>query len=35
MGHGQRPAAGEVVLRTVGLTKRFGKILAVDGLDMD
>ncbi len=35
MGHGQRPASGEVVLRTVGLTKRFGKILAVDGLDMD
>jgi ABC-2 type transport system ATP-binding protein len=30
-----RPARGTVVLRTVGLTKRFGSILAVDGLDIE
>ena len=35
MGDGQRTPPGEVVLKTVGLTKRFGKIVAVDGLDMD
>jgi len=27
--------AGEVVLRTAGLVKRFGEILAVDGLDLE
>lgn len=29
------PSQGEAVLRTVGLTKRFGPILAVDRLDLD
>ncbi len=35
MENGQRPGAGEAVLKTVGLTKRFDKIVAVDGLDID
>src|SRR5262245_54658035 len=30
-----RPQPGSVVLRTVGLTKRFGPILAVDGLELE
>jgi ABC-2 type transport system ATP-binding protein len=30
-----RPAPGTVVLRTAGLTKRFGPILAVDNLDIE
>ena len=30
-----RPAPGTVVLRTVGLTKRFGPITAVEGLDLE
>ena len=30
-----RPLAGEVVLRTIGLSKRFGRITAVDGLDLE
>jgi ABC-2 type transport system ATP-binding protein len=30
-----RPPLGTVVLRTVGLTKRFGSITAVDGLDLE
>jgi ABC-2 type transport system ATP-binding protein len=30
-----RPQRGEVVLRTVGLTKRFGPITAVDGLELE
>ena len=31
-----RPSAtGEVILRTVGLTKRFGSFVAVDGLDLE
>src|SRR5215208_4918018 len=30
-----RPAPGEAVLRIVGLTKRFGPILAVDRLDLE
>ncbi|MGH2583490.1 MAG: ABC transporter ATP-binding protein [Dehalococcoidia bacterium] len=31
----QRPRSGDMVLRTVGLTKRFGTITAVDGLDIE
>jgi ABC-2 type transport system ATP-binding protein len=31
----QRSERGAVVLRTVGLSKRFGRITAVDGLDLD
>ena len=31
----QRASQGEVVLKTVGLTKRFDKIVAVDDLDID
>jgi ABC-2 type transport system ATP-binding protein len=31
----KRPPAGTVVLRTAGLTKRFGSIVAVDGLDLE
>jgi len=30
-----RPAPGSVILRTVGLTKRFGAVAAVDGLSLD
>jgi ABC-2 type transport system ATP-binding protein len=33
--HSSLRASGDVVLRTVGLTKRFGPILAVDGLDLE
>jgi ABC-2 type transport system ATP-binding protein len=35
MDNGQRTAAGEVVLKTIGLTKRFDKIIAVDGLNVE
>src|SRR3712207_9490408 len=35
MQRSARSAPGEAVLRTVGLTKRFGPITAVDGLDLE
>ena len=30
-----RPARGDVALRAVGLTKRFGRVVALDGLDLE
>ncbi len=34
-GDGARPAPGTTILRTAGLTKRFGRLTAVDGLDLE